>query len=539
MKAIYFLQKDGENVRDVFKIGRSKNINERMKSPEYRNKTKCYIIYVLNDELAEKDLIEIYDLYFQRAEKKYPTREYGLEDYYIPKEKYNKAFEIFKTIGLKYSQCVLIHDYMNKKNFCEFSNLQTNIEITQLPVDIEKTNGVLENNDKKINFDKNSDQNTSFEINSDENEDSKTTNIEENNSSQSTILNETMEKLSEFEKFDKNIYLTDPFQFIELRKNLVNCLREILYFHESNNKILYNVLEKMSINIKEYIIPVLINNKEKFLFNSSSCKQLIIPPRKMSDEKFNLIFNHYFKDKLYSNLKCCDINKIWRNYKRDVIVFDREELQIFISTSSLMIKNKIDKEMLEKIIKYDPLFIKESLKNKLIYMLTNISKIDKDEFELIISTLKPIIIIGQHFNFAKNLIVTFEFWKEYLSDLDVKINFNLSNMSNEEVLGIINEKNVVDYIASFDKKIDKILTEIITDKNKIYNLFIKNIICYLQDKYVTPHNIAFELNGYFASNNLNNISNYLKKQILNIVKEEQIFKEILRMSKSFKKIYDM
>jgi hypothetical protein len=195
--------------------------------------------------------------------------------------------------------------------------------------------------------------------------------------------------------------------------------------------------------------------------------------------------------------------------------------------------------MLEKIFKYDSLFIKESLKNKLIYMLTNISEMDKNEFKLIISTLKPTIIIGQHFNFAKNLIVTFGFWKEYLSDLDVKINFNLSNITNDEILELINEKNIVDYIAGFDKKIDKILEEIIKNKNKLYELFIKNIICYLRDKYITPHNIAFELNNYFGSNNLNNISNHLKKQILNIVKEEQIFKENLRMSRSFKKIYDM
>lgn len=539
MEAIYFLQKDGENERDVFKIGRTKHINVRMNAPEYRNKTKCYIIYVLNDELAETELIETYNLYFQRARDKYPMRKYGKEEYYIPKEEYNKAFEIFKTIGLKYSQCVLIHDYINNKNYYEIPNLQTNIETSQLSVDIEKSNEVSENNTEKTNLDKNSDQNTSSETNFDKNEDLKTTDIEENNSSQSVVLNETTEKLSEFEKFNKNIYLTDPFQFIELRKNLIDCLKEILSFYETNDKILYNALEKMSTNLKEYIIPVLINDEERFLFNSLSCKSLIIPQRKISDEKFNLIFNHHFKNKLYSNLKCCDINKVWRSYKRDVIIFDREELQIFISTSSLMIKNKIDKEMLEKIIKYDSLFIKESLKNKLIYMLTNISEMDKNEFKLIISTLKPTIIIGQHFNFAKNLIVTFGFWKEYISDLDIKINFNLSNITNDEILELINEKNIVDYIAGFDKKIDKILEEIIKNKNKLYELFIKNIVCYLRDKYITPHNIAFELNNYFASNNLNNISNHLKKQILNIVKEEQIFKENLRMSRSFKKIYDM
>lgn len=539
MEAIYFLQKDGENVRDVFKIGRTRNIDDRMKRPEYRNKMKCYIIYVLDDKLAETELIKIYNLHFQRARDKYPTREYGTEEYYIPKEEYNKAFEIFKTIGLKYSQCVLIHDYINNKNYYEIPNLQTNIETSQLSVDIEKTNKVSENNTEKTNLDKNSDQNTSLETNFDKNEDSKITDIGENNSSQSIVLNETIEKLSEFEKFNKNIYLTDPFQFIELRKNLVNCLREIFYFCEVNDKILYNALEKMSTNLKEYIIPVLINNEEKFLFNSLACKTLIIPPRKISEEKFNLIFNHYFRNKLYSNLKCCDINKVWRSYKRDVIIFDREELQIFISTSSMMIKNKIDEEMLGKIIKYDPLLFKENLRNKLIYMLTNISEIDKNEFKLVISTLKPTIIIGQHFNFAKNLIVTFEFWKEYLSDLDIKINFNQSNITNDEILELINEKNIIDYIAGFDKKMDKILEEIMTNKNKLYELFIKNIVCYLRDKYITPHNIAFELNGYFASNNLNNISNNLKKQILNTVKEEQIFKENLRMSRSFKKIYDM
>ena len=408
----------------------------------------------------------------------------------------------------------MIHDYINNKNYYEIPNLQTNIETSQLSVDIEKTNKVSENNTEKTNLDKNSDQNTSLETNFDKNEDSKITDIGENNSSQSIVLNETIEKLSEFEKFNKNIYLTDPFQFIELRKNLVNCLREIFYFCEVNDKILYNALEKMSTNLKEYIIPVLINNEEKFLFNSLACKTLIIPPRKISEEKFNLIFNHYFRNKLYSNLKCCDINKVWRSYKRDVIIFDREELQIFISTSSMMIKNKIDEEMLGKIIKYDPLLFKENLRNKLIYMLTNISEIDKNEFKLVISTLKPTIIIGQHFNFAKNLIVTFEFWKEYLSDLDIKINFNQSNITNDEILELINEKNIIDYIAGFDKKMDKILEEIMTNKNKLYELFIKNIVCYLRDKYITPHNIAFELNGYFASNNLNNISNNLKKQIL-------------------------
>ena len=530
MKAIYFLQKDGENERDVFKIGRTGEINKRMKEAEYRNKTKCYVIYVWDDVLAEKDLIETYNLYFQRAEKKYPNREYGKEEYYIPKEKYNKAFEIFKSIGLKYSQLVFIYDYINKKNFCEFSNSQTNIETPQLSVDNEKTNETSENSIKKINLDKNSNQDTTPETNFNKNENSKTIYVDENGSSKSTILNETIEKLSEFEKFNRNIYLADPFQFIELRKNLVNCLKEILYFCEGSNKILYNVLEKLSVNMKEYILPVLINKEEKFLFNTAIFKKLIIPPRKMSDDKFNLIFNHYFKNKLCSNLKCCDVNKVYRSYKKDVIVFDREELQIFISTSSLVIKNKIDSVMLEKIIKYDPWFFKENLKNKLIYMLTNISKIDKDEFELIISTLKPIFIIGQHFDFAKNLIVTFKFWKEYLSSFDVKIDFNLSNISNEEVLELVNEKNVVNYISSFDKRMDKILMEIMTNKNKIYNLFIKNITCYLQDKHVTTNNIAFELNGYFASNNLNNVSNYLKKQILNIVKEE-VFKETLIIPK--------
>ena len=65
MEAIYFLQKDGENVRDVFKIGRTRNIDDRMKRPEYRNKMKCYIIYVLDDKLAETELIKIYNFNVQ------------------------------------------------------------------------------------------------------------------------------------------------------------------------------------------------------------------------------------------------------------------------------------------------------------------------------------------------------------------------------------------------------------------------------------------------------------------------------------------
>ena len=97
-QACYLLQLSCDRYDDKYKIGKSKNIIERLQSTEYRNAYIYMVIRVFDEDDCERKLIQVFSNEFEQI-KNDDEGSYGNE---IFKGDINKMMDLFYTICMKY-----------------------------------------------------------------------------------------------------------------------------------------------------------------------------------------------------------------------------------------------------------------------------------------------------------------------------------------------------------------------------------------------------------------------------------------------------